>query len=112
MGSVPASCGFVFASSGYMEQAEDFLEIIRLEARIPILTGCTGSGLIGGSSELEFKEGFSLLALSLPDVDVKLEELPDDAEEAKPLLHGKSGAILLANPFTVDSEAWLDDWNA
>src|SRR4051794_36506623 len=60
------SCGIVFCSADYAENLTDFLELLQLHAHIPILMGCSGSGLIGTDAEAEMAQGFSLLLLNLP----------------------------------------------
>src|SRR5947208_15928166 len=62
-----ASCAFVFVSADYREHIEDFLELIQLHGHVPLVVGCSGSGLIGTSREAEQGTGFSMLFLHLPE---------------------------------------------
>ena len=64
------SIGFVFASADYYENLPDFLELIQLHGHVPLLAGCSGSGVIGTNREAEKAAGFSLLLLHLPETEI------------------------------------------
>ena len=117
------SCGIVFFSPDYVEFLEDFLELLRVYGRVPLLVGCTGGGLIGTGKEAEDRSGFSLLLLSLPQTKVTAFEFSQgQVEEATGpgFWHAASGVgaegadvwITLANPLRLDAERWLAAWNA
>ncbi len=110
------SCGIVFCSSDYQQNLPDFLELLQLHAHIPLLLGCSGSGLIGTDAEAEMAEGFSLLLLDLP----KTQLLPFSFEEAVAPDWDDSAAwrefvgvdsadawVLMADPSSVPVEPWL-----
>lgn len=116
------TCGFVFVSADYAPSLADFLEIIQLHAHVPLLAGCSGSGLIGAGLEEEQAVGFSLLLLHLPETEVRAVRLPAVGEneeltvEAMRTLAGPEAAIcetwiVVANPFALAVEPWLDAWD-
>ena len=116
------SCGVVFFSPDYVEYLGDFLELLRVYARIPLLVGCSGAGLIGTGTEAEDRSGFSLLLLSLPQTKIKAFEFSQaQVEESSGpgFWHLESGVdaegadvwITLVNPLRLDAERWLSGWN-
>ena len=116
------SCALVFFSPGYVEHLEEFLELIRVYGRVPLLLGCTGSGLIGTRHEAEDQAGFSLLLLSLPKTRLHVLEFSqkDVEESAGPAAwRAKAGVsveevnawITLVHPAQLDAERWLAEWN-
>jgi len=117
------SVAIVFATSDYLAHLEDFLELVRVYGRAPLLIGSTGAGLIGTNLEAEDKPGFSLLLLSLPQTRVTAFEFTQGQLEASTgpaFWHGESGLgaedvdtwIVLANPFRLSVDRWLGEWNA
>ena len=116
------SCGIVFFSLDYVEFLGDFLELLRVYGRVPLLIGCTGSGLIGTGKEAEDRSGFSLQLLSLPQTKVSAFEFSQaQVEESSGpgFWHAESGVgadgadvwITLVNPARLDAERWLAEWN-
>lgn len=116
------TCGFVFVSADYAPNLTDFLELIQLHAHVPLLAGCSGVGLLGAEREEEQAVGFSLLLLHLPDTQVQAVRLPavgeNDELSAQGMreLAGRGSAncetwIVVANPFTLAVEPWLDAWD-
>src|SRR5262249_35585277 len=65
-----ASLALVFVTPDYAPHLEEFLELVRVYGRAPLLVGSSGAGLIGTSNEMEDAPGFSLLLLSLPNTKV------------------------------------------
>ncbi len=117
------TCGVVFFSPDYVEFLEDFLELLRVYARIPHLIGCSGGGLVGTGKEAEDRSGFSLLLLSLPHTEIKTFEFSQAQVEESTgpgFWHMESGVdaestdvwITLVNPLRLDAERWLAAWNA
>jgi small ligand-binding sensory domain FIST len=116
------SCGFVFCSADYRENLADFLELLQLHAHVPILLGCSGSGLIGTDAEAEMAQGFSLLLLHLPETELfpfSFEEETAPEWDDGPAWREITGAsartadawILLADPASVPIEPWLAAWS-
>ncbi len=116
------SVAIVFATSDYAAQLEDFLELVRVYGRAPLLIGCTGAGLIGTGAEAEDKPGFSLLLLSLPKTRLTVFEFSQaQVEESSgpAFWHSESGVeaedahawIVLANPVRLALDRWLGEWN-
>lgn len=117
------SCGFVFVSADYRPQLADFLELVQLHGHVPLLFGCSASGLIGPASEAEGATGFSLLFLDLPDTRIHAVQLPPAQAEAssgtKDYWHRATGIrpgqvdawTLLADPTSFPIEPWLEEWN-
>ena len=113
------SCAFVFCSSEYRSQLADFLEVLQLNAHIPLIVGASAGGLVGIGKEEESAQGFSVLALHLPETHL----LPvsfsganppawEDAEALRKAAGGEDADawMLLADPTAVPSEQWLDTW--
>ena len=104
------SCGFVFASADYRPHLPDFLELVQLHAHVPVLAGCSGSGLIGTNAEAEQATGFSLLLLYLPETEIVVHVLGADGSPSLPA--GKADAwIVLADPLNFPVETWLSEIN-
>jgi small ligand-binding sensory domain FIST len=116
------TCGFVFVSADYAPDLADFLEIIQLHAHVPLLAGCSGAGLLGAGLEEEQAVGFSLLLLHLPETQVRAVRLPAVGENdeltigAMRTLAGPDATayetwVVVANPFALAVEPWLDAWD-
>lgn len=115
------SCAIAFVTPSYVPYLEDLLELIRVYGHVPILIGCTGEGIIGTGRELENKEGFSLLLLSLPNTTITPFEFgQSDVDEGNiDDWYSKSGIkkdavdawIVLGNPFRLAVDEWLSQWN-
>jgi len=117
------SVGFVFASTDYYSALPDFLELLQLHAHIPLLAGCSGSGVVGTDHEAENAAGFSLLLLHLPDTKIHSCELTSEQVETAGSAqdwHRLTGVkpdevdawIAFCDPFGFPVEQWLAGWNA
>lgn len=114
--------GLVFISTAYRRHAAAVLEILRVHGHIRLLVGCSGTRLISGSEEIEDK----------PAVVVGLHDLPGAKLKACRFVQGQveqcesedywqkqtgvepdetNGWLVFADPFTLDSETWLAQWN-
>jgi small ligand-binding sensory domain FIST len=98
------------------------LEILRVHARIPLLAGCSSSGLIAGQEEIEGAGGLVLALYSLPGAQLKAvrftQQQTDEATEEDfwPAETGLAqekvnGWLAFIDPFHLDAEAWLRSWN-
>ena len=65
------SLGLVFLSPQFFPNAKAVLEILRVHAKIPLLAGCSSSGLIAGDKEIEGAGGLVLALYSLPGAKLK-----------------------------------------
>src|SRR5208283_5601539 len=65
------SLGLVFMSPKFFPHAQPVLEILRVHARIPLLAGCSGGGLVANAEELESAGGLVLALYSLPGAKLK-----------------------------------------
>ena len=70
------SCGFVFVSADYEPYLRDLLELVQVHAHVPVLVGCSGSGLIASAHEEEAARGFSLVLMYLPNTRIHIARLP------------------------------------
>lgn len=104
------TCGFVFASADYRPQLVDFLELVQLHGHVPILAGCSGSGLIGTGLEAEQTHGFSLLFLNLAQTKVHALHIPQP--DAAPGEEKADAWVTLADPVSFPIEPWIDRWNS
>jgi len=118
-GSAPLAMAFV--TSDYLPHIEEFCEIVRVDGHVIDIVGCTGAGLTSGATEAENEAGFSLLTLGGKDARFTVSELGQhlieqssggDFWRRRAGVETPSAWIVLLNPFTFDTEAWLPDWNA
>ena len=117
------SLGVVFMTPQFFDVAGEVLEILRLHARIPLLIGCSSQSLIANGEELEDQAGIVLQLYHLPDAQLHGVHFDQDDLES---LQGpeawqqKSGVpatqcrgwLVFADPFHLEGEAWLREWNA
>ncbi len=114
--------GLVFMSPKFFPHAEQVLEILRLHARIPLLAGCSGGGLVANSEELESAGGLVLALYSLPGAKLKGVRITEDQVNAVgdesfwPTETGVApeqvnGWLAFIDPFHLDAEKWLRSWN-
>jgi small ligand-binding sensory domain FIST len=71
LGENGVSLGLVFISPRHFEKAPDILENLRLNARVPLLVGCSSTSLIAGSAEIEEHPGVALGLYALPGAHLK-----------------------------------------
>jgi small ligand-binding sensory domain FIST len=116
------SLGLVFMTPKFFPHARPVLEILRLHARIPLLVGCSSTGLIAGAEEIEEGAGLVLALFSLPGAVLKeyyfTQSQIDNAEtedhwqsETGVGLDQTNGWLAFIDPFHLDAEAWLRGWN-
>jgi small ligand-binding sensory domain FIST len=116
------TCAVVFFSPDYTANLADFLELVRVYGRAPLLLGCSAGGLVGPGAEAENQAGFSLLLLSLPRTRIRVCEFSQAQvqESSGPAFwHMESGVgaeevdgwLVLTNPLRFDAERWLAEWN-
>jgi small ligand-binding sensory domain FIST len=116
------SLGLVFMAPQFFPNARQVLEILRVHARIPLLAGCSGLGLVAGDEEVEDKAGLALGLYCLPGAEVKAFHFTQEqVEEANGpgywyLESGveqtqTNGWLVFIDPFNLDSEAWISSWN-
>lgn len=114
--------GLVFMSPKFFPHAKQVLEILRVHAQIPLLTGCSSQGLIAGGEENEESPGLTLGLYSLPGAELKaFHFVQEEVEEANGPGYWKletgveseqtNGWLVFIDPFHLDSESWLRTWN-
>ena len=115
------SLGLAFTSPQFFGQAVELLEILRVHARIPLLVGCSGGSLVANAREVEDSPGLTLALHHLPGA--KLDALhfrQEQVEEADTPrywpevtgVEGTNGWLTFLDPFHLNAEAWLPQWNA
>jgi small ligand-binding sensory domain FIST len=123
LGARPVSLGLVFMSPQFFPHARATLEILRVHARIPLLAGCSSTGLVAGAREIENADGFVLALYSLPSADLKGVHF---TQEQVGLANGadywpsetgvepghSNGWLVFIDPFHLDSESWIHSWNS
>ena len=118
----PPTCGFLFLSASWLPQIHEVLDLVRLHARIPLLVGSVGGGLIGVGREVEGAAGMSLLLVSLPEakltpVLISTKQIGESTGPAYWQMETGLGPdevdswIVLGNPFVPELERWLAEWN-
>ena len=116
------SLGLVFMSPKFFPHAEQVLEILRVHAKIPLLAGCSSSGLVANAEEIESAGGLVLALYSLPGatlhgIHFTQEDVADAGVNATwPVKTGiapkdVNGWLAFIDPFHLDGENWLRTWN-
>jgi small ligand-binding sensory domain FIST len=116
------SLGLVFLSPSFFPHAEQVLEILRAHAKIPLLAGCSGNGLVANSEEIESAGGLVLALYALPGAKLKGVRFSQDdvaAAEGKEYWASVTGLaaektngwLAFVDPFHIDAENWLRSWN-
>ena len=117
-----ASLGLVFLSPDQFERSENILEIIRLQAKVLVLAGCSSTSLIGGDEERENQPGIALGLYHLPGARITaLHFTQKQVEEANGPAYWRmetgveedqtNGWLVFADPFHLNGETWLRQWN-
>lgn len=117
------SLGLIFMTPRFFSHAASILEILRVHAQIPLLIGCSSTGLITGEEEVEEEAGLALGLFHLPGAELQVhrftQEQIEEATEPE-YWHGKTGLnreqvngwLVFADPFHLDCDSWLKGWNA
>jgi small ligand-binding sensory domain FIST len=116
------SLGLVFLTPGLMADAPQVLEILRVHAQIPLLLGCSSPGLIAGDHEWEETQGVALGLYHLPGAKldaVRFTQSQVEEANGPGYWHLETGIspeqnrgwLVLADPFHLDAESWLQAWN-
>jgi len=122
LGSKRVSLGLVFMAPKFFPHAQATLEILRVHAQIPLLAGCSGTGLVAGDSELEDNPGLALALYHLPGAKLKAARFTQEQVQAVtgtdywPAETGAApvpthGWLAFLDPFTMDCERWLRDFD-
>jgi len=115
------SLGFVFITPPFFDNAAELLEILRVHARIPLLIGCSSGSLIANAQELEKDSGVVLSLHHLPGASLTafhFTQAQVDQGDREGFWREKAGVdesngwLIFADPFQIDAEQWLDQWNA
>ncbi len=116
------SLGLVFMTPRFFPFAKQVLEILRVHARIPLLAGCSSTGLVAGAEEIEDHGGVALALYALPGASLDgyhftQSQLDDsDPPDFWPAASGvavtrTNGWLAFLDPFQLDAETWLRSWN-
>jgi len=116
------SLGLVFMTPRFFPHTAQVLEILRVHAQVPLLAGCSSTGLIVGDEEIEEGAGLTLSLHSLPGVELEaLHFTQGQVEEANgpAYWHAETGVepektngwLAFIDPFHLDAESWLRSWN-
>jgi len=115
--------GLVFIGPKFFAEAEQILDILRLHARIPLLVGCSGKGVITDGKEIEDDPGISLTLFDLPGAQlsafhftqeqVEQSDGPESWQKAAGIAPKEvKGWLVFADPFHLDIEKWLHQFGA
>ena len=116
------SLGLVFMTPKFFPHAKQVLEILRVHARIPLLAGCSSTGLVAGADEIEEDGGVALALYALPGAKLKEFHFTQaQVEESNGGVYWRletglepehsNGWLAFLDPFHLDSESWLRGWN-
>ena len=111
-----------FCGDSYIQAGEDFFETLRIEGHIMTLAGCSAQGIIHQEDEYQNRDGLSIMAFCMPEVQVHpITFSQEDIENSFTTLtwsHKISKAckaprfaLSLINPFVIDVEGWFQQWN-
>lgn len=113
-GPASADLGMVFFSSAHVGQAGLVASAARATLPNATIIGCSAESVLGGSLELEDRPGISVLACSMPGVDVRAFPLtrlanvdpanPNQVERVRDIAgmtHQHRATILLPDPFAL-----------
>ena len=114
--------GLAFLAPSLFPHAEEVLEILRVHGRIPCLAGCSGVGLVSGGDEFEQGADLVLGLHHLPGARVRGFHCSNDDVEATDDARSwiertglpareVNGWLIFANPFSMNGESWLRQWN-
>lgn len=117
------SLGLLFTTPQMFPHAEELLEVLRVHAQIPLLVGCSSTSLICDGTEDEEATGFVLALFDLPGANLKAVRFQQgqvEASEGAEYWHRETGVtpkstnglLVFADPFHLDAESWLRQWNA
>ena len=117
------SLGLVFMTPKFFPHAKQILEIFRVHARVPLLAGCSGAGLVAGSEEVEENGGITLALYNLPGAQLRGVHFTQsqvegyDGPDYWPTEtgvdpKGSNGWLAFIDPFHLDAEAWLRSWDS
>jgi small ligand-binding sensory domain FIST len=117
------SLGLVFLAPRFFPHARQVLEILRVHARIPLLAGCSSTGVIADAEEIEENAGIALGLYALPGVELSATRFSQEqVEEANGPGYWRletsvepeqtNGWLAFIDPFHLDSERWLRSWDA
>jgi small ligand-binding sensory domain FIST len=124
-GQLPASrvsLGLVFMSPKFFPRAAQVLELLRVHAQIPLLVGCSSTSLIVQDREIEEEAGLVLGLYHLPGAELTAVHFTEEeVEEANGPAYWHletdiapdrtNGWLAFVDPFHIDAEAWLRQWN-
>lgn len=116
------SLGLVFMSPRFFPHAAETLEVLRVHAQVPLLVGCSSQSLIANAMEIEDDAGLVLALHHLPDATLRAVRFTQAQVEecSNPAFwHAETGVgpeaahgwLVFADPFSLDAEAWLKQWN-
>lgn len=117
------SLGILFLSPRFFEQAQTILDLIRVRAGVPVLIGCSAQGMVCAGHELEQGAGLVLHLFALPGAGFapirftqsEIDSRPDPKSWRDQVYVGRgdsTGMLAFADPFSLDPESWLNQWNA
>ena len=105
---------FAFVSSDWLDQMDDFVEVIQVYGHAVEIVGCSADGFINTAEEDENVSGCSLLFLKLPDTKLSvLALMPDEMNsfDNQGIQPGGSW-MTVCNPFLSHAEHWMMRWNS
>ncbi len=116
------SLGLLFMTPHFFDSAAAILEVLRVHAEIPLLVGCSSTGLIVGAREMEDQPGLVLSLFSLPGAELRgcrfTQEQVEEANgpgywalETGLTAEQINGWLAFVDPFHIDAESWLRGWN-
>jgi small ligand-binding sensory domain FIST len=116
------SLGLIFLHPRLFGEARQILELIQVHARVPLLAGCSSTGLIAGNEESEGAAGIALGLYHLPSANLRpyyfrqenLEESTGPGYwhmETGLTPEQTNGWLVFADPFNMDTEGWLQSWD-
>ncbi len=122
LGSDRPTLGLLFLTPSLWERAAEILEVTQVHGRVATLVGCSSTSVIAGRQEIEGRGGLALGLYHLPGAALRAVHFTQAqvAEANGPgYWHLETGVgaedcrgwLAFADPFTLDCESWVDQWN-
>lgn len=118
-----ATFALVFCSAECASHADELMEIVQIYGHVPTVVGCTGTGLIAGSSEIENDPGVTIALYRFPNTRAHARHIPASCliEDSTPerISRYLPGAeiemnawLLFASSESIGNESWLPAWDS
>lgn len=117
----PPTFGLLFCSPDSVDEAKEVMEIVRIYGHVPVIIGCSASGLIAESREIENEGGFCIALYHFPETCAHVLHLPESrfvecdegglGEATRTLADRVNAWMLFASSESLVNDGWLSHWD-